>query len=163
MKAKIERIRVYTACDEAGDVSHVSHQKCADFLTNFGNAGKIRNFHESRVADEDNLRMFSFGETFNFVVIEVAFWGDAIINKLIDFSGARDWTTMSEVTTVAKIHGQNFVTRLTPGKINRFIGIGTRVGLDVGVIGMKKFHRAGNSEAFDFINISLTAIITIIR
>ena len=92
------------ASDEAGDVCHISHEERADFLTNFGNAGKIRNFHESRVADEDNLWTFSFGEAFNFVVIEVAFWSDAVIDKVIDLSGARDWTAMCEMTTVPEIH-----------------------------------------------------------
>ena len=104
MKTIIEGIWMNPACDEAGDMSHISHQKCTDFLANSGNAGKIRNFHEGRVADEDNFRMFSFGQAFNLVVIEVAFWCDAVINKLINFSGTGDWATMSEVTTVAKIH-----------------------------------------------------------
>lgn len=67
------------------------------------------------------------------------------------------------MAAVTEIHSEDFVARVAPGKINRFVGVGTRVRLDIGVVGVEELDGAGNGEAFDAVDIDLAAIITVIR
>ena len=99
---------------------------------------------------------------FNFFVIKITILGSAIRNKIVDFGGPSDWRTMSEMATVAKIHGKNFITRLAPGEIYGFVSIGSWVGLDIGVISMKKLHGPFNGETLNAVNISLPTVIAVI-
>ena len=66
------------------------------------------------------------------------------------------------MTTMPEVHGENFITRLAPGKINRLISIGTRVWLDVSVVGMEEFHGARDRKTLNAINIGLPTVVTII-
>ena len=70
---------------------------------------------------------------------------------------------MSEMSAMSEVHGENFITRLAPGKINRLIGISTGMRLDVSVVSMEEFHGTRDRKTFNTINIGLSAIITVIR
>ena len=70
---------------------------------------------------------------------------------------------MCKMTAMTEVHGENFITRLTPGKINRLISISTRVRLDISVVSMEEFHGARDRKALNTINIGLPTIVTVIR
>ena len=66
------------------------------------------------------------------------------------------------MSTSREIHSKNSVAWTTPCPINRFVGVGARVGLGISMVGMKKFAGTRDSKTLDAVDIVLTAIITIV-
>ena len=69
---------------------------------------------------------------------------------------------MGEMAAGRKRHAKNGIAGLEPSKIHGIVGLGARVGLNIGVVGMEKSASAVNREAFDAVNILLPAIVAVI-
>ena len=66
---------------------------------------------------------------------------------------------MGQMPAGGQRHGEDFVPWVAPSEIDRFVGVGARVRLDIGVVGMKQATSAINTEALDAVNIVLTPVI----
>ncbi len=78
-----------------------------------------------------------FGKTFHVFVVDVAIFGDAVADEIIDFGATSDGGTVSEVAAGWQRHGKNSVARLAPSEVDGFVGIGTGMRLNVGVVGLE--------------------------
>ena len=142
---------------------HICHEDTIwDFLGDFGDTVKIRDFHKGRVANEDDFGLFFEGFRLELGVVNVAVGGDAVADEIINLCGAGDWGTVGEVTAGGETHGEDFVAGIAPGEVNRFVSVGARVRLNVGMIGMEELTSASDGEAFDTIDINLATIIAVI-
>ena len=162
VEAEVERIGVDAACNQTGDVGHVGHQHTiGDFGGDFGDAGEIRDFHKGGVADQDDFGLMFAGETLKFVVVNVAFGGNAVADEVVDFGAAGDGGAVGEVAAGGEGHGEDGVARLAPSEINGFIGVGTGMGLDVGVVGMEELLGALNGEGFNLVHVFVATVVAL--
>ena len=162
VETKIQRIGVDAACNQAGDVSHVGHEHAiGDFGGNFGDAGEIRDFHKGGVADQDDFGLMFAGEALKFVVVNVAFGGNAVADEVVDLGAAGDGGAVGEMAAGGKGHGEDGVARLAPSEINGFVGVGAGMGLDVGMVGMEELLGALNGEGFNFVHVFVAAVVAL--
>ena len=97
VKTKIQRIGVDAARNQTGDVGHISHQHTiGDGGGDFGDAGEIRDFHKGGVADQDDFGLMFAGEALKFVVVNVAFGGNAVADEVVDLGAAGDGGAVGE-------------------------------------------------------------------
>ena len=168
VETKIERIWVDATGDETGNVRHISHQKyfvagfLTDGFTDFSDASKIGNFHKGGVANQDEFREMLKREAFELIIVNIAVFGNAIADKVINMSAQGDFGTVSEMTAGWERHAKYGVARFEPGKVNCVVGLGARMGLDIGVVGMEEFASPLNGEAFDAVNVGLPTVIAIV-
>jgi len=66
---------------------------------------------------------------------------------------------MGQVTTVRQIHPKNHITRLHHGHEGGHIGPGARMGLDIGIIGIKKCLCPFNGKIFRGIGKGASAVV----
>lgn len=163
MEAVLERVRVDTAGDEAGDVGHVGHEETIrNRLGDFADTVEIGDFHESGVADEDDFGLMFGGETLELVVVDVAIVGDAVADEIVDFCAASDRGAVSEMAAGGEGHGEDSVTRFTPGEIDGFVSVSAGVRLDISVVGGEKLFCALDCEALDFVDVFVAAVVAFI-
>lgn len=164
VETKIQRIGVDAACDQASDVGHISHQHTIwDFGGDFGDAGEIRDFHKGGVADQDDFGLMFAGETLKFVVVNVAFGGNAVADEVVDLCAAGDRGAVGEMAAGGEGHGEDGVARLAPSEINGFIGVGAGMGLDVGMVGMEELLGALNGEGLNLVHVFVAAVVALTR
>jgi len=60
-------------------------------------------------------------------------------------------------------HGQNLIARLKQSEINGLIGVRARMGLNIGIIGLKQFFSPADGRFFNLVNKTLARIISFFR
>ena len=80
------------------------------------------------------------------------------MNHIVQFAGEVGPVSVGEVAAVGEIHRENGVARLQNREVNGHVGLGTGVGLHVGMIPDENFQHAVNGELFHFVHHLATAI-----
>ena len=156
------------ASDETSDMGHVGHEEhfftclLGDFVANLGDALKIWDFHESRVADEDELWLVFESEAFHLFVVYIAFVGNTVANEIIEVRGHCNRCAVCEVTAGRKRHAEHGIAWFAPCVIDGSVGLSARVWLNVGVVGMKEAASAVYRETLHTIYVFLTTVITVV-
>ena len=66
---------------------------------------------------------------------------------------------MGEVTAMGEVHAKNGVARVEQRHVGGGIGLGTGMGLDVSVFGVKKFFGTIAGQVFDDVGILAAAVV----
>jgi len=98
-----------------------------------------------------------------FVVNGLSCLGNAIGHHLVETTGKVDRAAVGQVTTVGKVHPQDGVTRLTDGVVDRHVGLGTGVGLHIGMVRPKQLLGTVNGQLLHHIHMLTAAIVTLAR
>ncbi len=148
-----------TAGDEAGDMRHVDEEKRAHFI---GDLAQPRIIEEARVggsagSDHGGLRLFR--QPGKGVVIDpLGFFIHAVMRDLVKLAGEIGGMPVGKMATVGKVHGQDAVADLEGGKVDRHVGLGAAVRLDVGVFGTEEAFGAVDGELFHRVDIFAAAV-----
>ena len=97
------------------------------------------------------------------VVIHKALVVDAVLNRVVDFSGEIHRRAMRQVTTISKTHSQHRIAGLEQSVVNRDIGAGTRVRLNIGVVGAKQCFGALNGEHLSAVDKFTATVVALAR
>ncbi len=100
-----------------------------------------------------------FGKTFHVFVVDVAIFGDAVADEIINLGAASDGGTVSEVTTSWQRHGKNSIAGLAPSEVGGFVGVGTRMRLNVGVVGLEQLFCTVDSDLLDLVDVLVAAVV----
>ena len=60
------------------------------FFSDTSNTVKVGDFHESRIADENDFWLFFEDGALEFFIVDIAVFVDAIANKIVDVGRAGD-------------------------------------------------------------------------
>ncbi len=103
------------------------------------------------------------GQTLDFVVVDQTLVIDAVLNGIVELAGGGDRSTVGQVTAVRQAHAEDGVTSLQQRQVNRRIGLGTGVRLNVGVIGTEQLLGTVNGQLLNDIDILATTVVALAR
>ena len=140
-------------------MSSIDHEDRADFVGDLPKPLIIESPRIGRVAGKHDLRVVLASQsTHLFHVDELGDGIDAIGDKVVVEPGEVDGRTMGEMAAVVESHPQHGVSRLEQGEVDSHVGLRSRVGLDVDVLGAKQLLGAVNSQLLHFVD-HLTALV----
>src|SRR5690606_4836619 len=150
----LHRVRVQASGNEASDVGHIHHQVGAHLVSDIAEALPIQHLRVVRETRHDHLGLVLQRQTLDLLVVHQAgFRVKAVLHGIVDFAGEVDLGTVGQVTAVGQAHAQHRIARITQGGVDRSIGLGAGVRLDVGVVGTKELLGALDSQGFALVNI----------
>ena len=106
------RARIFTACDKAGEVCHIDHEECADFMGDRCNAFEVDDAGVCTGAADDELRLdFLRGLFHGFIVQKFIFFSDAVRNDIEIIAGNIDRAAVRQMTAIREVHAHHGVAR----------------------------------------------------
>ncbi len=149
---------------QAGNVGHIHHQPRADPVGDGAQARKIPEAGIGARPGDDELGLGFNGQALQFLVVD-AFRGltDTVVAEVIELARAVEPHPVGQVAAVVQFEAQDRVARFEQGQIDRFVGLGARVGLDVGVIGAKEPLGTFDSDLFGDVHEIATAVVAFAR
>ena len=153
------RRRMSTTGDEAGDVSHIDEEVCADA---FGDGAHLLEVDDAWIrggTGSDHLRLLMQGDFGEFVVVD-PFVGlaDAILAELVKTAAEVRGIAVGQMTAVGEVHAEHFVAGLEDAEINGGIRLRAGMRLHVGEFGSEKLARTVDGELLDLIDLFAAAI-----
>ena len=105
------------------------------------------------------MRLYLQSQFFQSIIVNsFRFLGYAVVNHIVQFAGEVGPVPVGEVAAVGEIHRENGIARLQNREVNGHVGLGTGVGLHVGMIPAENFQHTVNGELFHFVHHLATAI-----
>jgi len=125
--------------DQPRDVSHVHHQMGA---TGIGGLAEAREVDLARVragARDDELRLVLQGQAHHLVVVDALGLPVHTVGHDTEHEAREvDRTAVGQVTAMRQVHAEDGVTRLEAREVDRHVGLGAAVGLNVDVFGAEQ-------------------------
>ena len=160
---KRHRVGVNACGYQTGYVSHVHEQIGTDLVGNGAEAGEIQHLGVSREASHDHLRLVLQGQPLDLVVIDHAVIVDAVLHRVIQLAGGRHLGTVGQVATVGQAHAQDGVTGVQQGQVDGRVGLGTGMGLHIGVVGAEQLLGAVDGQLFHYVDMLAATVIALAR
>ena len=154
-------VRVYASSNQAGYVSHVDEQVRTNFVRDGAEAWEVQNLRVGAEAGDDHLRLVLNGQAFNFVVVDQAGIGDAVLHGVVHLAGEADAGAVGQVAAMGQAHAQYGVTGFQQGQVHGAVGLRTGVRLDVGVVGAEQLLGAVDGQLLDDVDVFATAVVTL--
>ena len=142
-------------------MGHIDHEVSTDTVGNGAKAREINQPGICAVPRDDYLRRVLLRQPSYLIVIDgLRFPVNAIGNEVIQPARKVDLGPVSQMAAVVKLHAHHGVARLQQRKIHCHIGLGSAVGLHVGVLRSEQLFCAFNSQAFDNVGVLAAAVVT---
>ena len=155
-----ERVVEQTGGDEAGGVSHVDHQEGSDFVGNLTHAGIVPFAGVGRGTADDEFGTLAQSHLFHHVVVDVArIFAHAVFERVEHQAREVDGAPVREVTAVREVQSQELVARVEHGHEYGHVGLGARVRLNVGPLGVEQFLDAVDGHLFALVYHLATAVV----
>ena len=155
-----DRVGMETGGDQAGDVGHVDKKDRADLASDLGDPVEVDRPGVGAGAGEDQLRLVLSGEGRDVVVVDPLGLGvEAVADRGIPPAGEVELHPVGQVAAVGEVHRQDGVARLEAGIIDRLIGRGPGMRLDVGVLGAEELLGPVDRQPLDLVDELATAVI----
>ncbi|MCY1434441.1 hypothetical protein D9M71_505020 [compost metagenome] len=156
-------IGVQAGGDQAGDVGHVDEQISPDLVGNLAEAREVQGFRIGREACNNHLRLVQGGQALDLVVVDQAVGVDAVLHRVVQLAGRTDLGAVGQVAAMGQAHAQQGVTGLQQREIDRSVGLGTGVRLDIGVTCTEQLLGAVDGQLLDHIDVLATAVVALAR
>ena len=138
--------------DEAGGVGDVGQKEGADFVGNLAETDVVPVAAVRRSATDDHFRLDFAGFFGDFVhVYKTGCFLHAVEVCFEVLAAEVGRVAVAEVAAVGEAEAKGLVTGLKAAKKNGRVGLGTRVGLYVGVFGAKELAEAVDGQLLDLI------------
>ena len=138
-----EGARVQVRGHQSGDVRHIHHQQRP---TSAGDGGKALEVERARVGagpGDHQFRLVLGSQALELVVVDgLRVLAHAVRDDLIHLAREVQRVAVGQVASVRQVHAQHSVARFEHGHVDRLVGLGARVGLDVRVFGVEELLRA---------------------
>jgi len=162
--ANRHRGRVNPGGDEAGDVGDVGHDGGAGAVSYFPKHLKINGAGVGAGPHDDQFGAMFLCLVFHLVEVDgFGVPGDAVGHHVIQPTGKVGGAAVGEVTAVRQVHTENRVSGLKDGEIDPHVGLGSRMGLDVHMVGAEKPFAALDGQGLHDIHIFAAAVVALGR
>ena len=148
---------------QAGDVGHIHHEIGSRLVGDLPEPLKVNGSAVGAGSGDDQLRPALHGQLFHLIVINEALAVYAVGHDVEIHSGKIHRTSVGEMAALIQIHAHNRVSRLQHGNEHRHIGLGTGVGLHIGVIAAKQLLCPLYGDGFHHVHILTAAVIPFSR
>ena len=148
--------------DEAGVVGHVDHQLGADLPRDLGKGAVGDLAGIGAGTGDDELRPVLAGEPRHLVEVEpLIALPDAVMDKLVEHPGGIELHAVRQVAAMGEVEGENRVARLDGGHVDRGIGLGAGVGLNIDMLGAKQALEPVAGKILDLVDKLAAAVIAV--
>ena len=155
---------VTTGCHKAGDVGHVHHEGSAVVVGNLGEALEVDNARVGGGASNDELGLVLLGLCRHVIEVDALGLGvKAVGDNVVELAREVRGRTVREVAAVVEGHAHDSVARLREDGLCGVVGLGARVGLDVGVGSAKELLHAVTREVLDLVDGPAAAVVAVSR
>ena len=149
------RRRVKTRGHQPGDVGDVGHEQRTGLIGDGAQTGEIDDPRIGRGAADDELGLVLDREFAEAVVVDgLGVLVHPVGHDLVLFAGLIERVAVGEVAAVGEIHAEHGVAGGKHREIDRHVGLGARVGLNVGVLSSRRacrpVRRASSSATSTF-------------
>ena len=146
--------------DKARNMRHVDHEIRADGIGDFAHALKVDQARISAGARDDELRFLLLcAPLYHIVVDHLGLRADAVEGGVEVLAGDGCFGAVGQMSAVAEIHAQDGVARLEKSEVDRHIGLGAGVRLDIGMLRAEEFLCPLDGEGFHLVHILAAAVI----
>ena len=148
--------------DEAGVVGHVDHQLGADFPRDLGE-GAVRDLTGIGAGTgDDELRLVLAGESRHLIEVEALIaLPHAVMDKLVEHPGGIELHAVRQVAAMGEVEGKDRVARLNGGHVDRGIGLGAGVGLNIDMLGAKQALEPVAGKILDLVDKLAAAVVAV--
>src|SRR5512147_152990 len=148
--------------DESGEVCHIHHEDCANFVGDLPHAGEVDDAWIGTAAAHNQLGMFALGDLLEFVVVDgFCVFGYAVGNDLVSLAAEVQVMTVSEVSAMRQVKSEDSIARLDDGTVGFHVGGGSGMRLHVGVLSAEKSFGAIARKVLDDVGELASAVITL--
>ena len=155
-----DRVRVQAGGHQAGDVRHVDEDQGADLAGHLGDPVEVDLPRIGAGAGEDQLGPVLAGQLGDLVVVDpLGLRVDAVADRRIPAAREVELHPVRQVAAVGQVHRQDGVADLQAGEVDRLVGRGPRMGLDVGVLGAEEGLGAVDGEPFGLVDELAAAVV----
>ena len=128
-----------TSGHQTGNMGHIHHQIGADFVCNLTELGKVDGAGIGAGTGNDHPGLAGLGGFQNFFIVDgLRFVIQTVGDDVEVFAGDIHRTAVGQMTAVCQIHAQNRVAGIYQSEESGQVGVGARVGLNIGVIAAKQ-------------------------
>ena len=148
--------------DEPGVVGHVDHQLGADLPRDLskGAVGDLAGIGAG--TGDDELRLVLAGEPRHLIEVEALIaLPHAVMDKLVEHPGGIELHAVRQVAAMGEVEGEDRVARLDRGHVDRGIGLGAGVGLDIDMLGAEQALEPVAGEVLDLVDELTAAVVAV--
>ena len=150
--------------DQAGHVGHVHQQDGAHFVGDVTEALPVDDLGVGGEAGHDHLRLVLAGQLFHLVVVDQAgVVVQAVLDGVVHLAGEIRLGTVGQVTAGVQAHAEHGVAGLEHRHVDRRVGLGAGVGLDVGPVGAEQLAGAFDGQVLDHVHVFAAAVVALAR
>ena len=154
------RRRMEPRRDEAGGMRDVGHQGRADLARDVAERGEVDRARERRAAGDDQLRPMLARQVPDLVEVDsLGVLPDTVRDDRIELARVVHRAARGEMSAVREVGAEHGVAGLEQREVDGHVGLRTRVGLHVGVLGAEELLGAGDGEVLDDVDDLAAAII----
>ncbi len=152
------------ASHQAGEMGHIDQEQCSDLVRNLPHAGEVDDPGVGAASADNQLGLFALSNGFEMVVVDpLRLLIYAIKDHAVELAGEAELVPVGQVAAMGQIKTQDGVAGVDDRHVGGGIGLGTGVGLHVGVIGAKKLLGAIPGQVFDHIGKLAAAVVALAR
>ena len=155
------RALVQTRCHQAGNVGHIHHEHSAVGMGNIRHGLEVNLPRIGGGTGHNQLGLHFIHLLGKCRIVNKALVIDAVGHKVKVFAADVHGRAVCQVAAVVQRHTHHRVTRLQQSKIDSRVGLGTGVGLHIGILGTKQFAGALNGDLLHHIHILAAAVVTL--
>src|SRR5712691_5121011 len=157
-------IGVQTGGDQSGEMRHIDQEDRAGRVGDLAEAREVEDSRIGAAAGDDQLGLVLLGQTRQLVVIDpLVLFPHSVGDNLVCLSGEIQRVAMCGVPAVRQVHAKNRVARVDDTGIRSLVGLGARVRLHVGVLGVEQLFGAVAGQVLDYIGVLTTAVVAFAR
>ena len=150
--------------DQSRDMGDITHDHRSDLVGGLPESGEVDRPGVGAGTDNDHLGTMLLRQVHHLVVIDrFRLPVDTVGNDFVVFTGEIGGTAVRKVAAVGQIHPENRVARLQDGKVHRHVGLGSRMGLHVDIVGAEKGLATLDGQIFHDIDELAAAVVPIGR
>ena len=123
-------------------------------------AGKVQHLGVGAAPGHNELGPVLLSQPLNLVVVDkLGVLIHAIGNEVVQLAGEVDPGAVGQVAAVVQLHPQHRVARFQQGKIDRHVGLGAAVGLDIGVFRPEQLLGPLDGQGFHHVHVFAAAVV----
>ncbi len=150
--------------NQPGDMRDIRHQHRPAALGDFAEPLEIEGAGVGARARHDQLRPVLLGQARDLIVIDPAgLTAHPVEDGAVDTPRKIQRMTVRKVAPVCKAHGENRIPGFQGGEVDRHVGLGAGMGLDVGMLDAEERLGPRNGQRLDDVHVLAAAVIPLPR
>ena len=146
---------------QSGDVGHIHHEVCAYGVRHFPESGKVDDPGIGGGTGNNDFGTALSGGFQQGVVVDGLVLPQTIGHDMEIFSGDIYGAAVAQVAAVCQIHAKNSIAGLRQSEECRQIGVGTGMGLDVGIVAAEQLTGSLSRQLLRHVHCIAAAVVAV--